>query len=121
MKAPKILPYTWVDLTSSEEIDHYYVDKIRRCLLTIKANSAVYPYVYLRRLFDEIGEYVVNNPKSDASVILARLIEVLPSATLKSTTAFDLHTITYIPEPNVDGRVSLEQFLILVTSSSRAR
>jgi hypothetical protein len=117
MKAPKVLPYTWVDLTSTEEIDQYYIDKIRQCLLNIRAHSAFHSYVYLRRLFDELGEYLVNNPKSDASVILARLVEGLPSETLKSVTAFNMRTFVYIPDASLDTRISLEQFLIMVTSS----
>src|SRR5512138_3465476 len=105
MKAPKILPYDWVDLTSSEEIDNYFVDKVRQCLCTIRANSAVYSYVYLRRLFDEIGEYLINCPKSDAAVILARLLEGLPTETLRTTTALDIKKILYLPEL-VDGRLT---------------
>jgi hypothetical protein len=82
MKKPKILRYTWEDLTGTEEIGNYFIDEIRRTLLCIKANRQ--DRHFLQALFERQCGYILACPASDFCVILYRLLEPIPVEILKT-------------------------------------
>ena len=113
MKAPRILRYTWEDLTSPEEIDNIFIDEIRRILLLIKANGS--DKEFLQYLFNSQAGYILTCPSSDFCVILYRLLKDLPEEVLKTTIA--IHTEFMFDSPHEDGpTMSMFQFLKLVES-----
>lgn len=110
MKKPRVLPYSWEDLTSQTQIDNYFVDKVRMCLCAIKANSATPALHFIVRLINEMIEYIITCPKSDACVVLYRLFQQFDVETIKTTIIGQAPSYLIKEEP----QVSMLEFMVIV-------
>ena len=110
LKGPKVLKYSWEELTGLEELDSDEMEKFR---LMWRAINDCFTVDLIRSLLERNCTHVLSRPTCDLNVVLYRLLEDQSRLLLNTFTAISGSVIA----SSNDDSMSFGQFMSLIEDS----